>query len=55
MNPTTFISSSLGNATSFIWDLDDGGLASGDTVVYTYPEPGNQVIILYASSTIAPM
>ena len=50
MNPTTFISTSLGNATSFIWDLDDGGLASGDTVAYTYPEPGIQVIILYASS-----
>ena len=36
MNPTTFISTSLGNATSFIWDLDDGGLASGDTcLLYT--------------------
>ena len=50
MNPTTFISTSLGNATSFIWDLDDGGLASGDTVIYTYAEPGIQVIELTASS-----
>lgn len=49
-NPTTFINISLGNATSFIWDLDDGGLASGDTAVHTYPSPGYQVIELTASS-----